>query len=250
MLSRRTAIALFGGGLLAAGGRLVAKGARAIRDERDGAGRYELLAREVDGGGDLSEDDWTRLGPHGVAWLSVGNTPIDYPVAQATQAAPNYFLTHDLWGADSSVGCPFVDHRTSAEASHVMVLAHRLGTSDRLFGELRDRYVQERFDELGGLLWATPASGSTDFFPLCAAEVDRADPLVQRFGFDSVEGLRGWAAENLKRASARAPDGDALAAEAGRVVTLVTCSSARAGQRQRAVVLFVSPQEAGEATTS
>ena len=44
-----------------------------------------------------------------VGWISIPNTPIDYPVTQTTNNS--YYLRHNINKEANSSGCPFVDYR-------------------------------------------------------------------------------------------------------------------------------------------
>lgn len=44
-----------------------------------------------------------------VGWISIPNTPIDYPVTQTTNNS--YYLHHNINKESNSSGCPFVDYR-------------------------------------------------------------------------------------------------------------------------------------------
>lgn len=232
--------------MLVVGGSLIAGGAIRVFDENEALDRFEArsrlaITRESEGEeASVATVDWSQLGNHGVAWLTVENTSIDHPVAQAFEDDADYFLSHDLWGSSSGIGCPFVDYRTHADASHVLVLAHRLSTSGRLFAELQDAHEQGSFERLGRLTWTTPNAGQTIFRPICATEVDMADRLVQSFSFDSEQALRSWLMENLERSSARSARANDAAQAATRVVTLVTCSAEGGGQRLRSAVMFAA----------
>lgn len=202
--------------------------------------RYEGLASEVVTEGGVDWDALLGSVPGCVAWVEVGNTPISYPVMQATAADPTYWLHHDAWGDPSGEGCPFVDHRTTPDSSRVLVYGHHLGTTHKVFSDLYDCHDQARFDTLGELTWVTPARGATRLRPLCALVVDESDPLVQELGETGVASTRAWLAEILARSSARAGDADELAATSVRAVALVTCSSLTPGQDARTVVVFVA----------
>ncbi len=48
-----------------------------------------------------------------VGWISIPNTPIDYPVTQTTNNS--YYLKHNINKEENYSGCPFVDYRNIIE---------------------------------------------------------------------------------------------------------------------------------------
>lgn len=52
-----------------------------------------------------------------VGWITVPNTPIDYPVTQTTDNS--YYLTHNINKETNSSGCPFVDYRNIIEMDNL-----------------------------------------------------------------------------------------------------------------------------------
>lgn len=70
--------------------------------------------------------------------------------------------------------------------------------------------------------------------------VDKAYQGIRRFDFSGGSGMGEWLDELAADASARSDGWRALSASATRALTLVTCSGARAGLRDRTLLLFVS----------
>lgn len=210
-----------------------ARYAAASRHKVSGPAEREVIDSE-------SDIDWESLrqsGANPVAWLSVAGTPIDYPVAQGDAQEPDFYLTHDLWGTPSGAGCPYIDSRTSATATHALVYGHHMGTTGLQFSAISEAYRQDVFEGLGTLTWQTPDGKRLEMEPLCAAVVDMAYQPIQKFP-EHDEDLSGWLEEIVAGASARSQDVEGLASECSRVVTLVTCSSTTSGQRGRTIVLF------------
>lgn len=215
---------------------------------RDGAVevRYASLSREVTldrqagengAGRTIDWDSLRRSGANAVAWLTVEDTPIDYPVAQGSEPDPEFYLSHDLWGTPSGAGCPFIDARTTAAAGHTLVYGHHMGTTGLQFSSVSDAHRQETFDRLGNLLWHAPEDQTLVLRPLCATVVDMSHQPIQTFP-EKREDVATWVGPIVAEASAKAPDAESLAAGATKVVTLVTCSSAISDQRGRTIVLF------------
>jgi len=70
----------------------------------------------------------------GIAWLTVNNTNIDYPILQTTNN--DYYLNHNLYKEKSESGWPFLDYRNSLIDKNIIIYAHnRLDGS--MFGSLK-----------------------------------------------------------------------------------------------------------------
>jgi hypothetical protein len=176
-----------------------------------------------------------------VAWCRVEGTTIDHPVCQASDEDPTFWLTHDLWGAESPAGTPYIDHRTRADSLHVLCYGHHLAGTGGMFSDVYRCHEQGKFEGIltGGLLWLTPDGGAVRMEPLCASSQDMGYARIQRFEFADDAELRAWLRDILSDASAAAADAEELLGRATRAVTLVTCCSDIAGQRGRTLVTFV-----------
>lgn len=203
--------------------------------------RAQAQVAPIDDGAGEEGVDWDALKAQNgdvAAWVRVEGTDVDYPVVAPSEGDMAYYLGHDFWGTPTFVGCPFLDAGTSADAAHALAYGHHLGSSG-MFSQLRPCFDQAAFDRLGACHWSTPGAGRLDLRPLCALRVDQADEGVRRFSFTDQGQLRAWLAEEVGRSSASCPDARALAAQATRAVSLVTCASPVGGQRWRTVVVFV-----------
>lgn len=201
--------------------------------------RYERLAQDVspDKRGEQAPDTSPEVPPGATAWVEVSGTGINLPVADGSRGA-SWYLTHDLWGNKSALGCPFIDSRCSSPyGPHVIVYGHHLAFTNYMFSPLHRCYQQRQFSRLGSCLWTT-VKGSCILEPLCALSVDSSWPDILRFSFSSDEEFHAWLDAIIEASTARAPNARELSSGASRVITLVTCSSNRAGQPWRTLVLF------------
>lgn len=233
----RSLLALLAITCLVAGAAYIARGAgeeAMYREVRDRAVSSE-------GPGNI---DWNSLrseNPDIAGWLTVEGTQIDYPVTYGSKKPGGFYLNHDFRGNRSSAGCPYIDRRSSANGDHVLIYAHRMGWSDRMFGSLWDRYRQDSFNGLGCALWSTPDAGTIEFRPLCAMRVPESYAPVQMFSFADEGEFSGWLAKLVADADARSADWESMLDSTSRVLTLVTCSQAWQGSTERTLVIFVAP---------
>ena len=184
--------------------------------------------------------DWDYLQSQNdevVAWVDVEGIDLSLPVVAPRDGDMAYYLTHDLWRAESLEGTPFLDHRCTADGTHRLAYGHHLTTGGQ-FSDLQHAWEQETFDEIGTCHWHTPAKDETCLEPLCAAKVDLWFDDIQRFEFDGGPALRSWLGTLVAQATATSPKADELMRDARSVTTLVTCSSDIGGQEWRTITVF------------
>ena len=100
------------------------------------AHRYDGLAarHEEESSGALNDE---QPAVSYAAWLTVEGTPIDLPVSAVVDGMPSdFYLSHDLWGNRSALGCPYLDERCSEDGMHILVYGHRIGWTDEVFTPL------------------------------------------------------------------------------------------------------------------
>ncbi|GEM_PF-2595981 len=190
-------------------------------------------------------DQETHHNPAAVAWIEVDGTQISYPVAQPTSTmADDYYLHHAIDGTPHSLGCPYIDRRSSKDGQHVVVYAHHLASSPVLFGELANRYQQDAFDKLGNATWRSVEDGKVDrttiFQPLCTLHVPASYEAIQRFSFTSIEDMKAWLTELAREASACTENWQTAINGARRVLSLITCTEGNGHSMWRTIVIFVS----------
>lgn len=94
--------------------------------------------------------------PDVVGWLYCADTPINYPVVQATDN--DYYLRRLLDGSYSRGGSIFMDYRCASDFSrwNSIVYGHNM-KNDAMFGTLQDYREQEYYDTHPVLYLLTPA---------------------------------------------------------------------------------------------
>ena len=229
--------------LFAAAFLLLVNGGMTILGHVDSEASYAALARQMDevgtsGPGRAEASTLPALPEGAVAWMSVAGTSIDYPVAQASEGEPSFYLSHDLWGKESGTGCPYLDWRCGPNGTRALVYAHRMGTTGRQFSPIADTWKQEEFDGIGQLAWTT-SERTNRLQPLCALKVDKGYQRIQDFSAQGTSELHSWLRGLVSDSSARSADSDQLIDDAERAITLVTCSSLQGGQRDRTLLVFV-----------
>lgn len=174
-----------------------------------------------------------------VGWLNVENTPVSYPLVQASAQRREWYLTHDFWNRRNVAGCPFIDDRCSISSQHVLVFGHHLGSSDSMFSPLATAWKTRVFSNLGMASIELVNDVAYRFRPFCALHVEKDFEPIQRFEWPDDTGLHSWLGQILKEASAEAADAQKQAEKARQILTLATCSNAIAGQQERTLTVFV-----------
>lgn len=193
--------------------------------------------------GEVAKRNWDQIldeNGEAVGWITVEETPIDYPVVQPTHPTQNdFYLSHNFWRQADVAGCPYLDTRTNIAGTHMMIFGHRLGSTNRMFGSLSSAWKQKAFESLGVAHLETP-DGDAVFSPFCALKVDCGFSDIQRFDFDTDEDMESWLSKLLLRSSAHHAEAESLVTRANRALTLVTCTGPRIGGRERTLTVFVS----------
>ena len=158
--------------------------------------------------------------------------------------ADDYYLHHAIDGTPHSLGCPYIDRRSSKDGQHIVVYAHHLASSPVLFGELANRYQQGAFNKLGNATWRSVEDGkvarTTIFQPLCALRVPASYEAIQRFSFTSIEDTKAWLTKLAHEASACTENWQTAISDARRVLSLITCTEGNSHSMRRTIVIFVS----------
>lgn len=225
-------------------------GAHGLATQWQAIRSYDELARETaaamqDRIGPESNVDWDHLlamSSFVVAWCRIECTAIDLPVCQATDDDPGHWLGHDLWDNDSPAGVPYIDHRTGASSRHVLCYGHHLAATGGMFSELSPCHEQREFDSVFGrdLLWSTPDGSTAQLRSLCASKVEEDDTAHPEPTLRRRRGLPRMARRHPRSVKRPLVRRASPHPRATRAITLVTCSSNIAGQRECAVVTFVA----------
>ena len=166
-----------------------------------------------------------------VAWITVDDSPLDYPIMQGET---NYtYLNLDPYGNFSLSGSVFLDSRNSDDFSDPfsLVYGHHM-EHDAMFGALDHFCEQDYFDQHNtGVLMTEEGSCAIDFFACCKTMTDNW--LI----FDPNSGTNQQLLSYLqKNAEIYEPEGKDLS---GRILALSTCQ----GSGMERLVLFGTLQD-------
>ncbi len=83
----------------------------------------------------INFSDLENLNKDSIAWLTVPNTNIDYPIVQSINN--DYYLNHNFYKYPSDAGWPYLDYRNKLDDENLIIYAHnRLDGS--MFGSLKN----------------------------------------------------------------------------------------------------------------
>ncbi len=180
--------------------------------------RYRQLAKEYHENGFQSVPDST------VAWLEVDGTTIDLPIAGRSSDS-SWFLTHNVWGQDSEIGCPYLDERCSPTSPVVIVYGHNIFGTSLMFSQLAT-LSSDHGGPAGLLGKITTKSGETRafYFACLLSFEDNFSPLIN--DLPKTEGDRlDWTTDLIEASSDLSSEALSLLPNTTQTLILVTCSS-------------------------
>ena len=232
---RRLGILVCGAVFLLSGGMLLFNHVKAGREQQ----AFRLLAQQVQaqGQGQAAQDGTFETSPYAAlagqnpdlcGWVSIADTPVDYPVMH-TPDRPQHYLRRDFAGGWALAGTPFLDARCDMESSPLLLVYGHNMDDGSMFAALQG-YLDEAY---------------------CALHpVIRCDSLTQAREYEVMAAVRFAATEENADAYCAVPQSEeAFAAYLDRVrqnavycrggevrwgrqlLALVTCDSADSSTR-------------------
>jgi sortase B len=173
---------------------------------------------------------WQSTNPDIVAWITIPDTPIDYPVVQAPKSSPTHYLDYDAYGARNFYGCPYIDSGCTIESPNVVIFGHNMGgIDDSMFTTLTGYLDSAYLSTHQTVVIQTP----TEARRLKVRAADEVSPYgyEKRNVFSSVTGLREFYLELWEGADSRGAEPKEQ--DIDQLFTLITCDR---GGAARAVV--------------
>jgi sortase B len=173
---------------------------------------------------------WQEVNSDIAAWITIPNTPIDYPIVQASADNPQYYLTHDIYKNYNIYGCLYIDNSMDIESLNVVIFGHNMGSFDNaMFSTLTNYLYGNYLAEHLTVIIQTPESNRTLSV--------RAATSVSPYGYDkgdcfsNVDGLRLYYESIWQDATAKCDEADVQSI--AQLFTLITCDEN--GYRRAAV---------------
>lgn len=155
-----------------------------------------------------------------IAWLTVNNTHIDYPVVQYRDNVK--YLNTDAFGNYNLAGALFLDCENAPDFSdfNSIIFGHHMDKKE-MFGELTDFAEQSYFDaHRYGSLWYGGEAHEIEWFSYM--ETDAYDDRLYIPGLKTYEDRSGYL-KSIKEKSKHMRDAGVTVSD--RLVVLSTCSS-------------------------
>lgn len=166
-----------------------------------------------------SAQELEKISDNAVAWLTVSDTNIDYPVMQGK--TNDEYINKDPFGKFSLSGSIFLDSRNSADFSdpYSMVYGHHMEYKS-MFGALDDFYKKDFFDahRTGSLITVSGKNYSIGFFASCKVNAN------EKTVFDPPESSTQKVLDFLKQNAAIYEPQSVT--EGAPILALSTCQSA------------------------
>lgn len=170
-----------------------------------------------------------------VAWLTIPDTVIDYPVVRSDNTA--YYLHHLFSGKESKLGCLFSltssDYETPSQ--NIAIYGHHLSNSNAMFSTLMD-YKQADYCAEHSLLRLDTLYGTRTYriFAVVNMKVSDWDAATARFAGD--EDFLDF----VNRAKHKALYDTGVAVKStDNILTLITCDRSHGGASGRLIVMAV-----------
>ena len=159
---------------------------------------------------------WQGINPDIIGWVTVPGTSVDYPIVQAHDNAPTWYLNHDVYGNWNIYGCPYLDADCGEEgfdSKVAYVFAHHMDDGS-MFAPLASLNPAE----CGEVLLQTPEKKIR--LQICAINVVNAWSEMKQTDFPSDAAFQQWVHDVPGHADAVIE----IPEEADSVKAFVTCS--------------------------
>lgn len=176
-----------------------------------------------------------KLNSDFVAWLTIPNTPIDYPVVQSDRSS--YYLHHLFTGERSKLGCLFsLNHADyDSPSTNIAIYGHHLSGSDAMFSSLLE-YKDFAYLESHATIRLETLIGVRTYriFAVCNTHV--SEWLPDESTFPSEKHFQDF----LQEAQARSLyDLQVPVEKDDHIVSLITCDRSFGGVSGRLVIMAV-----------
>lgn len=171
------------------------------------------------------------VNPDILAWLTVDNTGIDYPVVQAADNV--YYMSRDVYGEFSLAGSIFLDYRNSSDFSdpHLIIYGHHVERG-LMFGDL-DKYRDPDFFADNKSASIITDQGQYDYTIIATADdLDSETRLFDPSHWNGdFEGFCTFLEENAILLRSETLEELRAYPQSSQIAVLVTCTSGQTGSR-------------------
>ena len=191
-------------------------------------------------------DYWTHVNPDVIGWVTVPGTSLDYPIVQAHEDNPQFYLTHDVYGSWNFAGCPYLDagckEEGLLESRNAVIFGHNLGFGDDSMFATFASYTDEAFAKAHAVVYLqTPSKKTT--LSVMASDCVAGWDSTKRTHFANERDFEAWYEDrynaSIVKVIDQAPD---------RIATFVTCSYNRWSNER--TLVYCSSSDSGPSVNS
>ena len=174
--------------------------------------------------------------PDCVGWLTIPDTPVDYPV-MITPDEPEWYLRRDFYGNSASGGTPFLDRRNQArtEGQNLIVYGHNM-LDGSMFKPIL-QYLEPNFRQTHQDIYLELDSFQYHYQVIAALETNIRSPLY------TYTNLSGTAEMEDFRSTLLEETGLDVIPQAEGYLALSTCNNQGGNSRVLVVAVLVGKQE-------
>lgn len=180
---------------------------------------------------------WQGVNPNVVGWITVPGTPIDYPIVQAQESDPDYYLKHDVYGDYNVYGCPYLDAGCKAGglfgSLNSVVCGHHMNDGS-MFASVADYSDMGLARSHARILVQTPEEKRV--YEAQAAEIIPGWENAKRVDFDGTADFLAYYSVRFDGCSMKLANDIEAVRNTGHVLTLCTCSYNYWSQNERTLV--------------
>lgn len=195
-----------------------------LREVPDGSDQDGVGTAEWQEAYERSAMKLRETNPDYIAWITVPDTEIYYPVVQRDNS---YYLTHDFMQQSNSHGAIFMDESCKIDDGIILLHGHHM-KDGTMFGGLK-KYKKKEFREEHQIIYLDRGFGDEPYKVFAAALIDLTPE--EYFHFNELPGRGEDTEEYLKELKSNSFWYDGSTEIDGQVVLLSTCEYGTAQQR-------------------
>lgn len=183
------------------------------------------LSQEISKEDDTKDfDKLCEINPDIAAWITIPDTPVDYPVVMAKDNN-SYYLTHDIEGNYSQYGSVFTDYRiydNPLEQKNCIIYGHNMGHwTDVMFGSLMEYEDEDFYQKHREVVIYTP--GTKNIYQIVSVREVNNNSYAYEVDFDNENEFREWYEKSIQESmyTTNLPENSN---SIKRVITLSTCT--------------------------
>lgn len=182
---------------------------------------------------DVDWNYWKSINPDVIGWITVPDTPINYPILQAHSDDPDFYLHHDIYGNWSVYGIPYLDAENESGglfgSQNAVIFGHHMNDGT-MFAALADYSNKKYAEKHCTILLQTPQE-KKEYNARFVNIINANDALKRTFFLDNTD-YANWYKDQLSNAIVTLEQGE----QPESVVTLCTCSYNYFGNERTLVV--------------